>query len=258
MAASDRHGNGVQSLSRAFVVLGLVAAAEEPLGVSELGRRADLAKTTTARLVNSLVELGALEKASDATLRIGPTIGALVTGPSGSPELLRQLAAPQLNHLADAVGEHAALAVPDGGDVLYVAQVSSPSAVDTGDWTGIRYPPHVSAFGHVLMTDWSPKRVARYLAGGLTASTSDTIVDPAELKRRLDATDTEGVAWCVNESAEDVTGVASAVVDAEDKVVGAIGLFAPSYRFPGEVPVDDINRLVLDAAAEVSANLTAY
>ena len=102
---------GSKSLSRAFIVLGLVASAEEPLGVSDIGRRAELPKTTAARLLHALTDLGALEKSAEATYRIGPAIGALVTGPTGSADLLRQMAWPHLHQLADQLGEHAALAV---------------------------------------------------------------------------------------------------------------------------------------------------
>lgn len=247
---------GVQAVDRAFQLLGLIAAfGTERVGVSELARRSGLAKSTTARLLTTLKGIGAVEVGPDGGIRIGPTIGALTRGVVGSPDLLRQVARPVLAELADVLGEHATLAISSGGEVEYIDQVSSPAAVDAGDWTGHRHAPHMSAAGQILMLDWSRARVERYLAGSLRPNTEATITDPDLFRQRLLEVAASGVAWSIDEFADDVTGCAAAVTDESGEVVAALGLFAPSYRFPSEVGSGLVESELVRAAGEISALL---
>ncbi len=248
----------MQSVDRAFLLLGLVAASgDDVVGISELARRSGLAKSTTARLVNALREQGALEDHTTNGLRIGPTIGALWNGAGGAPDLLRQVARPVLASLSDVIGEHACLAVASGGQVEYIDQVSSEVVVDAGDWTGVRHPPHLAAVGQVLMLDWSPARLSRYLGSGLSPATEHSITEPDEMRRRLAEIDERGAAWSVDEYSLDVTGCAAPILDPDGEIVGAVGVFAPSYRFPSEVGAELVEREVVEAAAEISALIGA-
>ena len=61
----------VQSIERAFAVLG--ALADGPLGVTEVADRADLPKSTAARMLASLAREGAVEQVpGDTRYRLGP------------------------------------------------------------------------------------------------------------------------------------------------------------------------------------------
>ncbi len=244
-----------QSLDRAFLLLGVIASGEADLGVSELARRSGLAKSTVARLLRSLRDLGAVELTPAGGHRIGPVIGDLAVGRSDSPDLLRQLARPVLVDLSEALGEHALLAVMQGDDLLYLDQVHSASAVDVGDWTGELHPPHAAAAGQVLMADWGTKRFSRYLTDSPVAFTEHTPTRREELRARFDELDEHGAVWSVDEFAEDVSGCAAPVLDADGNVVASIGAFAPTYRFPGDAGRANIVRSIVDAANDVSARL---
>lgn len=241
-----------QSLDRAFLLLGVIAGAEADLGVSELARRSGLAKSTVARLLRSLRDLGAVELTPAGGHRVGPVIGDLAAGRAGSPDLLRQLARPALLDLAETLGEHTTLMVLQGDDLLYLDQVLVSTAVDAGDWTGEVHPPHAAAGGQVLMADWPAKRFSAYLASSPVAFTDSTPTTRAELRQRVDELDVNGVVWSVDEFADGVTGCAAPILDGRGVAVASIGAFAPSYRFPGETSKAAIGELIVAAAAETS------
>ena len=64
----------VQSVERAFAILDAVA--KRPAGVTALADRLDLPKSTVARLLGSLEELGAVERLDGKRWQVGPSVEA--------------------------------------------------------------------------------------------------------------------------------------------------------------------------------------
>ena len=114
----------VQSIERAFAVLS--ALADGPIGVTEVAERAELPKSTAARMLASLSPRG--------RRRAGPGRHPLPARGRGSRRWPRAslparslvaIARPILVELASAAGEAAGLSVPDGVVVHYVDQVDT-------------------------------------------------------------------------------------------------------------------------------------
>ena len=246
---------GNRSIDRAFRLLALLA--QRPMRLGELADSAGLAKSTTSRLVSTLAGLGAVS-VDDAIIRIGPLISALAFGAEDDRDVLRSASSSALRSLAEDVGEHAALAISEGGDVVYLDQHDgSRSAVEAGDWTGHRHASHGTAFGLALMAYWDDGRVDRYLGEPLVAFTAATVTDPELVRDSLCAVREEGVVWTVDQFADDVTGCAAPVRGRDGRVLASIGCFAPTYRFPGEGSdaAEEVGRRVRAAASELSAAL---
>ena len=173
----------VQSVERAFAILDAVA--KRPAGVTALADRLDLPKSTVARLLGSLEELGAVERLDGKRWQVGPSVEAFAR--TVPPERrLAPLARPALVELVRSLGEDAGLGLPDGYDVLYVDQVECDHPVQVRDWTGTRAPMHAVPSGLVLMADWPEDAVDAYVARGLAALTPRTVVDPDQLRARLE------------------------------------------------------------------------
>ena len=238
-----------QSLERGFLVLGIVAS--EPLRLSQIARRAGLAKSTTSRMLSSLGQLGAVRLEGDRFV-IGPAIASLAVGAADHRNVLKGLAAPILRRLANEVGESSALAVTDGVETNYVSQEDGPSLVTAGQWVGERHQPHGTAFGLVLMAGWDAESLQRYLDSPLDVFTDMTVVDPEQLLARCRAAVENGVAWTIEELAPDVAGCAAPVYNSSGAVVASIGCFAPSYRFPGQSDWREIEVRIKTAASDLS------
>lgn len=239
----------VQSVERAFSVLRTIANA--PGGVSDVARRTDLAVSTTARILGTLVQLGAVERIEPGpTYRIGATIEDLAAAADPSAGLVAR-ARTHLEALVAQVGETAGISVADGDDhVLYLDHVESDHDVTLRDWNGERVPLHAVSSGLVLLASRTNAEVRAYCAGGLARFTDHTVTRAAELKRRLAQIRADGDAWTVEEFMDGVSSVAAPIRDHTGAVIGALHIHGPSYRLRPS------NRRVTKALLATAARLS--
>lgn len=244
---------GVQSIERAFLLLDVVATAE--MGVTELAARVDLPKSTVARLLKTLEGIGAVQRIPpDGRYRIGRTVAGL----AGSGHTAADLAArarPHLRLLAREIGEDAGLSVPDGYQVHYIAQEDAENQVQVRDWTGSLIPMYMVPSGLVMLADWPQERIDRYLERDREVSTPFTVIEAGDIRVRLERIRGDRHVWVVEEFAEGITSVAAPVYEA-DRVVAAIHVHGPSYRFPGDRDKAEITALVSESADRMSSGAT--
>jgi DNA-binding IclR family transcriptional regulator len=243
----------VQSIERAFAVL--AALTDGPIGVTEVADRAELPKSTAARMLASLAREGAVEQVPGGTrYRLGPRIETLATGVVATRSLVA-VARPHLVELAASIGEAAGLSIPDGRDVHYVDQVDTPNPVAIRDWTGSRIPMHAVSSGQAFLAHASSTALERYLDEPLVAMTSRTITDPDVLRERLRAVALDGFAWVHDEFAEGISSVAAGVADASGEVIAAVHVHGPSYRFPPRGRDVAFGQHVVSTAARIGRTL---
>lgn len=241
---------GVQSIERAFLLLGVVATGN--IGVTDLAAKVDLPKSTVARILKTLEEVGAVERvAGDGRYRIGEAVAALAGTGQPAPDLVAR-ARPHLRMLAREVGEDAGLSVPDGYQVHYIAQESADNDVQVRDWTDTLLPMYVVPSGMVMLAGWSTDRLERYLERPFEPYTSHTVVDPDVIRARLATIRDQGHAWVIDEFVEGISSVAAPITNGRKRVVGAIHVHGPTYRFPGEHDRDGVADLLVDAATGLS------
>lgn len=245
--------SGVQSIERAFAVLRVLAVG--PAGVSEVATKADLPKSTVARLLNALEAEGAVaQDGIGGPYRIGSGLADLAS----SVQPIRTVVAtarPHLAGLADATNEVAGVSVLDGSGVLYLEQIATPNPVQVQDWTGERVPLHLVSSGLVLLAFAPRGFVDSYLRGPLERRTEHSVVSPGHIRDRLRTIRRDGWAWVFEEFALGISSVAAPVRDAAGTVVAAVHAHGPAYRFPGEAAPDDVAALVVAAADRISSAL---
>lgn len=238
----------VQSIDRAFVVLGALAVA--PAGITELAGRVELPKSTVARLISTLEHLGAVVRTGDGRFRIGHALVELA-GAADASASMSSAVIPHLTNLVNVVGESAGFSVPTGYLVHYLAQVESAAAIQVRDYTGLQVPMHIGPSGLCMMSYWPTDDVERYLSRKLEAFTPHSVIEPKRIKKRLAQIRSDGHCWVYEEFAEGINSVASAVLNQSGKVMGAIHVHGPAYRFPG-ANSESISQAVIDAARRFS------
>lgn len=239
----------VQSIDRAFSVLrALVPGAA---GVTDIAERVGLPKSTVSRLLSTLEELGAVEQVeAGGNYRIGVAMVELASAAQPARTLVAA-ARPQLLELARITGESAGLSTPDGDDMHYLDQVNPDTELQVRDWTGARIPMHAVPSGQVVLAAARAAVVEAYLGGPLERFTDHTLVTATALRRRLADVRAQGYAWAVEEFADGLSSVAAPVHDASGHVVGAVHVYGPSYRLPGERDAHELGSLVADHAARI-------
>jgi len=246
--------SNVQSVERAFAVLRCLAGG--PAGVSEIADRVGLPKSTVSRLLSTLHSLEAVEQVSaGGDYRVAELIVRIAAGASPGADLV-SVARPHLAELVNTLGEAAGLSVLEGGDVHYLDQVASEGLVQLQDWTGERIPAHVVSSGLVLLAHAAPDEQERFLARSLQSFTERSVTEPAAVRARLAGVAARGTAWVYEEYSTELNSVAAPVRDLAGRVVAAVHVHGPSYRFPAAGKAEEIAGLVAAAADRVSARLT--
>lgn len=216
---------------RAFALLQLVVAADEPVGVRELARRAGLSRSTTSRMLGILADLGMVERTTDGGARPGAGLATLTHGLDDSPAVLRERFRPLAAEMRRTYGENAAVGVDDGGGFLYLVSARVPAAVQVADPIDRTYPFHLVAPGLVAMSAWPPERLDELLTEPLIAATPNSLVDPAKIRKRLTRIRRDGYAWTDQELDLEVNGLAAPIVDATGATIAVATLYGPAYRF---------------------------
>ncbi|HJS71687.1 MAG TPA: IclR family transcriptional regulator [Acidimicrobiia bacterium] len=243
----------VESVARALKIVETLA--QSPAGLSEISRRVSLPKSTVARLLATLEEMETVERDEDGRYRLGPMVSRLSSA-AGGPAQLTAFARPYLEELTADTGEAAGIAIPDGFKVHYVDQTEAEHPVQVRNWTGELAPMHVVPSGLVIMAHWPDQQVDSYLTRDLERPTPNSVVEPGEIRERLQAIRDQGYAWVFEEFIEGINSVASPVLEQGGHITAALHVHGPAYRFPGSVDASDIGALVFEAARKLSAALS--
>jgi len=247
--AGSRSG-GVQSIERAFSLLEMLADAGGTLGLSQLAQQSGLPLPTIHRLLRTLVDLGYLRQESSRQYVLGPR---LIRLGDASSRMLSTWARPHLAYLVDELGESANMALLDGDEIVYVAQVQSRHSMRMFTEVGRRVLPHCTAVGKAVMAEMDAQEVRDILRRtGMPRHTENTITDPDEFARQLEWSAEHGYAMDEGEQEVGVRCVAVAVPDAPSRL--AISISGPAGRMTEEL-VERAVPLLHRAGKELSAEL---
>lgn len=225
-----RPTQSVQSVDRALDLLEALAGLDGPVGVGEVAALTGLPQGTAHRLLRSLQRRGYVRH--DATRKYSLGAAAFRLGDAAQRSLSRS-ARPHLAQLVELAGETANLAVLEGDDVVYVAQVPSPRTLRMFAEVGRHVPPHSTAVGKVLLAAMDPDRALGVVRRrGLAAMTEHTITDLAAFGVELDRVRAQGFAVDEQEQELGVRCVAVPVGGGAD-VIAALSLSGPAERFRG-------------------------
>jgi IclR family acetate operon transcriptional repressor len=249
--ATARVSGSVQSVDRAIDLLEALARSEGPQGIGELAASTGLPQATVHRLLRSMQARGYVRH--DSSRKYGLGAAAFLLGDAAQRSFARS-ARPHLQRLVDLSGETANLAVLEGDDVVYLAQVPSPHTLRMFAEVGRHVPPHSTAVGKVLLAGLAPDRVGGILGRrGMPPMTGRTITAPATFAEELEKVRQQR--WAADEQ-EQEQGIRCVAVPVRngDRVVAALSLSGPAERFLGA----DHHRLVeemADVAAAFSDDL---
>ncbi len=247
-----RSNGGVQSIERAFDLLEMLADAGGALGLSELSTVSGLPLPTVHRLMRTLVSRGYVRQEASRRYTLG---SRLIRLGEISSQMLGTWLRPFLAQLVRLTGETANLAMLDGDEVVYIAQVPSPHSMRMFTEPGRRVQPHCTAVGKALLAQLAPGEARTLLErDGMPAYTPATITDPDLLLAHLEVIRKQGYAVDEGEQEIGVRCFAVAVPDAPGSL--AISTSGPQTRM-----TDDAAARIVPAlkrtAREISETIAA-
>ena len=250
-AVARQRSGGVQSLERAFGLLELIAAHRRAMSLSELASASGLAPATLHRLARTLVDLGYLRQEPSRRYALGPRLFLLA---ESSSTMLNSVALPHLAHLVDEIGETTNLAMLDGDQVAYVAQVPGRHAMRMFTEVGRRVLPHCTAVGKALLAASSDDEVRAILSRtGMPRHTPHTLTEPGKLLTQLRRVRRRGYAVDEGEQEVGVRCVAVAVPGSTIRL--AMSVSGPAPRMSDAVLVHAVP-LLQEAARSLAGELS--
>jgi IclR family acetate operon transcriptional repressor len=229
-----------------------MADAGGEVGLSELSASSGLPLPTIHRLIRTLVDCGYVRQQANRRYALGPRLIRL--GESAS-RLLGTWARPYLAELVEATGETANMALLDGDEVVYVAQVPSRHSMRMFTEVGRRVLPHSTGVGKALLAQVAPEDVRALLARtGMPAATEKTITEPDDFLAELERIRTLG--YAVDDNEQEVGVRCLAVTVPDSPTAAAISISGPAGRVT-EAATDKIIPVLQDVARQLSAALAS-
>jgi IclR family acetate operon transcriptional repressor len=244
---SSGASGGVQSIERAFDLLEMLADAGGALGLSELANASGLPLPTVHRLMRTLVNRGYVRQETSRRYTLG---SKLIRLGEMSSRTLGTWLRPFLAQLVRLTGETANLAMLDGDEVVYIAQVPSPHSMRMFTEPGRRVRPHSTAVGKALLAELPPEQARAVLErGGMPPATPATITDPDLLLAHLEVIRKQGYAVDEGEQEVGVRCFAVAIPDAPAPL--AVSISGPQARM-----TDDAAARIVPALKRIAAEMS--
>jgi len=247
--------NTVQALDRALEILEALATEGRGLGVTELGQKVGLHKSTVHRMLSTFAERGYVEKNShDDRYKLGIKVIDLGSIYLNNIELKTE-ALPFLRDLREKSRQPVHLAILENGQVVYIDKVDVISSIRMYSQIGRRVPVHSTALGKVMTANLSAGEIEEILsARDLVKITEKTITDRNKFMEELKKAKQKGYAMDDEENEEGVRCVAAPIVDYRGKAIAAVSTSGILEEFTYE-RLEEIKEYVLETARQISIRM---
>ena len=251
-----QNGSVVQSVVVATEVLDALAAAGEPVRLTDLANRLGMPKARVYRHLATLRSLGLVGQ-DDAGERYSLGWRLFHLGQAAGAQFeIGALARPYMTRLRDALHQTVVLSVPADGEALTVAVVESNNMVTITVREGLRLPPHASAQGRIVLAFSPDEVVERQLSRKVEALTPNATTDPGKVRARLDHIRDALFEIAPGENILGITALAAPILDRTGQLAGVIAVVGAEQDIPNPPDKAQLD-LVQRCAAEMSARLSS-
>ena len=219
-------------LIKTFIILNLFLKEKHELSLSDINKLSGLKKPTISRIVSILKDYGYLvQKEKRGKYSLGYKYFDF-TGIIKGRMKIRDISAPYLNELSEALNESVILGIWDGRKAVITEAFHTNQRIRVIPDEGSSIELHCSAIGKIILANMKEKDFNEYYYGkSLNIHTERTINSIEALKKHLVTVKKEGFAVDDEEYIPNARSIAAGIKNSEGVVIGAIGLIGPSIRF---------------------------
>ncbi len=245
----------VQTLDRSLDVLEALSQADEPLGVTEIGNRVGLHKSTVHRILQTLAYRGYVEKEKDRD-RYHLGIKIVELGIKFFDDLqIRKVAEPFLADLAKEFDEVVHLVISDEGEIVYLDKMEGSQVISMRSRVGRRAPMHCTAVGKAILASLSEEEARHILESkGMSRLTQKTKTSVEEILEELPGIREKKVALDDEENELGIICLGTPVLDYSGRAIGGVSVSGPANRMH-EKGLDQIGEVLRQIGEEISSRL---
>lgn len=256
MQKIDEARETVQSVTRAFDILGAFTVERPMLGVSEISSLLGLNRTTVHRLLTTLESCGVVQRVPRTQKY---TIGARILRFANvffHMSDVRSVGLPTIISLRDATNHTAALHLREQQSRLVIAQAESRQDLRvTYPDLGTPIPLHVGAPGKAILAHLRPDEIEHYLhSEPLTSVVLNTPISETSLRDELERIRANGYSVTSQERRLGVLSIAAPILSATGEAIASVNITAPLQRVT-EQQVAEFSGLVKQAGRDISTQL---
>jgi IclR family acetate operon transcriptional repressor len=251
-ATKEQSKGSVQSLNRALALLQLLAEHPDGLSLAEIAPLAELAPSTTHRLLSSLQALDFVSFETDnnrwfvglAAFRAGAGYLRRRDHIATARQTMRQLVAQ--------TGETSNLAVVKNATLTFVAQIECNEAMRMAVPLGARGPLHASAVGKAILAFTpKPQRETVFKQIEFTPLTEQSHAGVDQLREDLDTIRKRGFAIDDEEQSIGLRCIGAPIFDEFGEPIFAVSISGPTVRVKAE-KVEELADHVMVAARHIT------
>lgn len=227
---SNSDGN-VRSIERALDILMCFKPDQQELSLTEISAQINLARSTTHRLLTTLLNQGFLRKHPDSSrYQLGYNLNYLGYVAQESLSINR-ISLPFMREIQRKSEETVNLYLLDGTQRICAQQVESNSSLKQSVKVGERFPLWEGASGkcmlaHMEQSHWES------MAKQIVPLTVNTVVDSKQFFDELRMIKKHEYATSYGERDTEVSCVAAPIFDNCSQIVGSLTISGPTFRVP--------------------------
>lgn len=251
MKGTDHTTPTIQVLERAFALLDMLAAHQDPVSLKLISEQTGLHPSTAHRILNDLTIGRFVDRPQPGSYRLGMRL--LELGNLVKARLdVREAAILPMRELHRLTHQPVNLSMRQGDEIVYVERAySERSGMQVVRAIGGRAPLHLTSSGKLFLAADDPRLVRAYATRtGLAGHTRNSITDLPKLERELSLVRARGYARDNEELELGVRCIAASVRDDSGRVIAGLSLSAPAERMNDEWSAD-----LIAAAQQVSQQL---
>ncbi|SFC95705.1 IclR family transcriptional regulator [Bacillus sp. UNCCL81] len=241
----------VQSIDRAMLIIDILNSDESKSNwqITELAEKTSLSLGTLHRLLNALIQHGLVVQIPETKhYKLGYKWMELGLRQLDKMDF-RLVARPVMERLAHLLEESIYLNIESGIDGIVIDKIDSPLKIRIAENLGIRIPLHIGAPNKTILAYMKEYEIQQVLDQLNLSPDSISI-----LKQQLVEIRQNGYAISQSEKTEDTAAIAAPITGYHNKVLAAISVNVPGFRFTQE-RVPFLIEEVMKAAEEISKKI---
>jgi IclR family pca regulon transcriptional regulator len=243
----------VASLEKGLRVLGAFASGHQFMSLKEIAEYCDTDKSTAQRFTHTLARLGYLEKCPKTKrFSLGKKVLELSFHFLRSNALI-EAATPALIELQRSCGERVNLSLFDDLSIVYAVRQPGKREYYFSSLIGRRMPVYCTAGGRAILARLPPEVAADIIErSSLRPITPRTLVDPAEIRAKIEDARSKGYAIITEESVLGEIVIAAAVMDADNLPAAAVHIAGSLSDWTSAAFEQKFGPLVMETAHALS------